>query len=236
MSKTSSKKEINVAILVALIGLAGTVIAALLGSPLLTRLLESPTPEIATPLGEAKLVFSADFEDGTASGFGFISDNWTVARDKSNKVLQADATSFTPDQFTVATFGPTDFSNGVIEFKLKYETIGCFYTNFRLREGAEYIFYLNGAEGLVSLAYNNQAQDWALTVFSEDTLQSFSAQTGVWYSVRIEARGTQITAYLDGNKLFTGDDARLQSGRLQFSMDPGAKVLLDDVKVWTFEP
>lgn len=235
MPNKSSSKGTNVAILVALIGLAGTVITALLSSPLLTRLLESPTPETAVPLGDTKLVFSEDFEDGTASGFGFISDNWTVAKDRSNKVLAADSTSYSSDQFTVATFGPTDFSNGVIEFKLKYEKIGGFYTNFRLSEGAQYILYLNGKEDLMSLAYNSQAQDWTFTLFSDDSFQSFSAQTDVWTTVRIEAQGVQITIYLDGNKLLTGNDARLQRGRLQFSMDYGTKVMLDDIKVWSFD-
>ena len=233
MSKKSPKKETNVAVLVALIGLAGTLIAAALSSPLLLKLLEKSSTETATPPRSAQRVFSEDFEDGTASGFGFANNEWKVEKDKSNTVLGVDSTSYSDEQFATATFGPTDFKNGVIEFRIKYEQIGGFYTIFRAHDDASYVFYLTPSQTI--LGYKDKAQNWSLTPISNNTVRGFSTQTGVWYTVRIEAQDTQITVSMDGNKLFTGDDSRLQSGGLEFVMDYGTKVLLDDVNVWSFD-
>ena len=235
MPKKPSKTGTNIAIVVALIGLAGTVITAVLSSPLLTKMFERPPTQTAAPTENGTMVFSEDFENDAASGFGFASDNWTIAKDQSNHVLMADSTSYTADQWTAASFGPANFSNGIIQFKLKYEHLGGFYTSFRLQQGRNYFIYLNGKEGLLSLAYNSKEQNWDATLFDNTPIYSFSYQAGVWYDIKIEARGAQVAVYVDGNKLLAGSDSRLQSGSLEFSMDNDTKVLLDDVKVWTFD-
>jgi hypothetical protein len=98
-----------------------------------------------------------------------------------------------------------------------------------------YFINLNGKEGLLSLAYNSKAQNWAATLFDKTPIYSFSYQAGIWYDIKIEARGVQVAVYVDGDKLLAESDSRLQSGSLQFSMDNGMKVLLDDVKVWAFD-
>jgi len=229
MSKTRSKKEVNTAVIIALIGLVGTVIAALISSPLLLKLFERQPIETVITNGNNVLVFSEDFEDGTTSGFGFSDDNWTIGKDKSNNVLVADTT--VSQAYAICSFGPTDFSNGMIEFKIKYEELGGFYTVFRLKDMAEYIFYLTPHQAI--LGYNSKAQDWKMTPFGDDSIKSISIQTGIWYPVQIEIQGTNIAAYFDGNRLFTGEDSRLQKGSLQFNMDEGTKVMLDDVKVWS---
>jgi hypothetical protein len=98
-----------------------------------------------------------------------------------------------------------------------------------------YFINLNGKEGLLSLAYNSKAQNWAATLLDKTPIYSFSYQAGIWYDIKIEARGVQVAVYVDGDKLLAESDSRLQSGSLQFSMDNGTKVLLDDVKVWSFD-
>jgi hypothetical protein len=238
MPKKATNKEVKIAIIIALIGLTGTIITAVLNSPLLIKWVENtpmntPSEQTAASPENSSLVFSEDFEDGSASGFGFANKEWTVEKDKSNKVLEVDSTSYPEDQWAYATFGPTDFSSGIIEFKIKYEKVGGFYTIFRANDDAYYVFFLTPSQTI--LGYKDKAQNWSFTPFSSNTRRDFSTQTGIWYTVRVEARGTQITVFMDKNKLFSGDDSRLQNGRLGFMMDYGTKVKLDDVNVWVFE-
>ncbi len=235
MSGKVSKKGMNVAIIVAIIGLAGTIITALANSPVLLELLKNSPTETDVPLDEAQRIFGADFEDGKTSGLSFHIEDWAIVKDKSNKVLEVDTTSYPDDAFlTVATFGPADFNNGVLEFKIKYEEIGGVYTDFRLRNMAKYSLYLNGKGGNVSVSYNSDAQGWKPTLLP-DSIIPFSFQTGVWYTVRLEAQGTYFTVYIDGNKLFTATDENQEYGGLEFNMDPDTKVLIDDIQVWSLD-
>ncbi len=237
MSKKASKKGVNVAIIVAIIGLAGTIITALLNSPHLFKppiKIPMDTPSPPPPVNGASLVFSQNFEDGTASGFGFTDDNWSVKRDRSNYVLIGDASPLETDESTEAIFGPTDFRDGIIEFKLKFEKLGSFDLCFRSRDSALYVLFLNGDDGAASLVYNSEAEGWQFTPFSKETTQVFSFEPDVWYVVHLEARGPQVTVSINKNWLFTGNDSRLQSGRIRYSIVDNAKVMLDDVKIWSF--
>ena len=233
MPKNPRSKETNVAIIVAAIGLAGTVIAALLGSPLLTRLAEKPTPTVTVVSPEnSTLVFNADFEDSNTTGFGFFSGDWKLAKDRSNNVLETDASTLGPDDYAIAFFGPTDFSNGVIELKVKFEQTVSLYVIFRLQQGSKYMLYLNGEHAI--LGFDGSSLDEVFTPLLDNTTRYLSPALDVWYTIRIEAQGNQFTVFMDGNKLFTGADNHIQSGSLQFMVGSGI-VMFDDIKVWSVE-
>ena len=177
------------------------------------------------------LIFNHDFQNGSTSGFGFQSGEWNLVKSKPNTMLRAQSS---PDSNAWATFGPTDFQNGIIDLKLKFEKLGAFHVIFRDRDGAHYSFVLNAQQAL--LGYASSPQDPAVAPLSETTVQLISTQTGVWYDLRIEARSDRITAYIDGNRLFSASEARLQAGGLQLLLEPGARVVLDDIQVWSYEP
>ena len=89
MPKTKRQK-MDQAIVIALIGLAGTIIAALLASPIIgVWLAKTPTAEAAnTSSRTQELVFDNDFEDGEVTGFYISSDEWQVIKDGGNPRLK----------------------------------------------------------------------------------------------------------------------------------------------------
>jgi hypothetical protein len=61
-------------------------------------------------------------------------------------------------------------------------------------------------------------------------------QKNTWYSVRVEAYGKQIKAYVDGTLLLVAEDTRLKNGRLTLSTIPTANVRFDDIRVSQLPP
>lgn len=254
MPKNGNKKKDN-SMTIAIIGLVGTIIAALLGSPLLITLIEggrdaTPTPlAIATtpvdtatkmvvktevPVGKNQVqVFSANFEDDKISGFAMDSGQWNLGKDKSNKVLEVVASG---DSSATAIFGPNNFRNGIIEFKINFtkqvEGSGVA-VGFRSSREAGYAFYMQPDK--IKLGYWESNNDWILEPFSPDSERSYNFSPNTWYTVRIEARGTQINAYVDGNLLIGETNNQLSSGNINFSIDSGNEAFFDDVQVWALE-
>ena len=235
MPKKTSKKEINIAIIVAVISLAGTIVTAMLSSPWLPTLFEkSPAETNKAPTAGTVLVFSEDFEDGRANLFDFDSEYWSIENERGNKVLTLDSISRPDDYWTSLSYGPSDFSDGIIEFKIKYEALGDIYASFRFISGTEgYLLYIDSRQNI--LGYFSKENNWRVQPFTANTRQDFTKQTGIWHTYRIEARGTKFTVYLDANRLFSGEDAQITSGMLKFNMGNDTKVSLDDIMVWVFE-
>jgi hypothetical protein len=237
----NKRKKMDTAVIVAIIGLSGTVIAALFSSPVLIALLERKTPtapptETSPTDGDRVLVFSQDFEDDTTSGFAFDEGDWKIIRDKSNKVLEGIADVSTPDIYPSATFGPSDFADGVVEFKIKFNQ----FTNdesaslhFRYTNQATYsVLFM---QDNIGLGYRDMQIGGNFVPLSEETYRPFNLAVGTWYGIRLEARGDRFSLYVDGNRLFSASDNRLQRGRLIFAIAPGFKVTMDNVKVWSSE-
>jgi hypothetical protein len=237
-SKPESKKsKLSPTIVVALIGLAGTVVTALLTSPVLIELIknsgatQTPVGQTSLPPSEATLVFSEDFEDGAASGFAFQIGDWQISKDKSNRVLEFTATG-SEAPAAKAYFGPSVFSDGVVEFRVKFIELYGFYFDFRQQDDAVYVLSLDPEASVVLLAVNATEDFYA---FGDNHYQPFTFQKDVWYAVRLEARGQQATVTIDGNRLITGFDKRLAGGSIRFVLQPNAVVYIDDVNVWAFD-
>jgi hypothetical protein len=242
-------------LIIAIIGLVGTLIAAALGSPLLVELIknkqatetppgivtEAPadnteSPDINTPppsFTEQTLIFSENFDNEKTSGFAYDGGQWQVGKDKSNKVLEGDSTSVSLGAVARAIFGPSDFSNGIIEFRIRINQFGNEETanlSFRYTNQSEYSLAV--MQNLAILGYRDSQNDWHLEPFSDETLRPFTFEEGVWYLVRIEARESQFSVFIDNNRLFNASDERLQKGGLEFALNPGYLVMFDDVQVW----
>ena len=158
----SEKEKVDSTIVVAIIGLIGTLVVAVLTSPIGVKLLErtsatettSPVPT-SIPPQDLKQIFKADFENGAASGFAFNSGDWKVVKDKSNYILQGTATGpIAPAAITY--FGTNDFADGVIEFRVKFPLLTSnLYFEFRREEGnGSYVLYLVPGNQSIVLATN----------------------------------------------------------------------------------
>lgn len=244
------KGKINPTILVAIIGLVGTLITAILTSPVLIALIQkestatpvvvtattisdnTPTTPPETPVDKTQiLVFSNTFENGNTSGFVFKGGDWKLGKDKNRPVLEG-AGPTQNGQISSADFGPLDFSDGIIEFQLKFMSRGGFLLNYRGMNNEVYTLYLDPVGQEVILGYNNDSTNWNPEPFKPNGSRSFAFDLDTWYLVHLEANGGQFTLWIDNNLILTDSDARLSTGSLSFVLLNDADVFLDEVKVW----
>lgn len=235
MSKRKNKK-LDTTIIVALIGLAGTILTAMFSSPILKGLVErTPMPEAAnssTNPGPTP-VFSEDFEKGYASGLSYTSEEWQVMKEKGDYVLELRGAGNTNN---TVSFGPNDFSNGSIEFQLFFRNFDGFILNFRSNMDVEtYVLYLAPTYGEIKMGYGGTTTGWNLEPF-ETGLRSFNFLDGVWYKIKLEATDTQFVLWVDDKKLLSCQDSRLSVGGMEFSVQYDGSVLLDDIAVFQSSP
>lgn len=235
MPPKSKQANTNTAIVVALIGLIGTLITALFTSPVLIELIKrsGSTPTLSptfVPSPDATLVFSEDFEDGVASGFAFETGDWKIGKDRSNSVLELTAKE---QEFPGARayVGPSKFSDGIIEFRLKFIEWYGFFFDFRLQGENMYVLEIEPADSRVLLMFN---QSNALSSFGENTHRPFTFQKGVWYTVRVEMRGAQAIVSIDGTQIITGSNEQLLTGSLRFTLAVNGATYIDDIKIWSY--
>jgi hypothetical protein len=246
--KMGKNKALDTAIIVAIIGVIGTIIAAILGSPWFGNLIKTPTATATVPTStgpvtatsttlptNTTLVFQEDFEDEAASGFAFGVGTWEIVKDKSNHVLQV--TADTPSQTVLAdaVFGPADFASGIIEFKLKFIQPGKVYLNFREQDGPGYYLLLDTVGGQIVLGYKSPGVN-GLIDYAALAAQPATFQTGTSFRIHIEVRGEQMTVSVDNNRIFSASDPRLLLGRLTFTASSGTVASFDDIQVWSFGP
>ncbi len=227
-------KKLDTTVLVALIGVTGTVIAALISSPILGKLFDSGTPASTATASAADngLVFVNDFENGQTSGFAFSTDQWQVIRADGNQVLELSGLS---NNSTTAEFGPNDFSNGEILFRLNFKNSGGFVVNFRSSVGVQtYTLYFAPASNEISLGYASAEHNWDLEPFDGSSVRPFQFAEDIWYSVKLQASGDQFAVWVDGNKILTSNDPRLQQGTMELEVETDGTVWLDQVEVWEY--
>lgn len=234
MSRNKPKK-MDRTIVVALIGLAGTIIAALIASPFLERILpEGPASEPLTRL-EADLdrVFWENFESGHPSGLSISTEEWQVLEYGDGSALEVSGIG---SGNTSVSFGPNDFSDGVIEFKLLFINFDGFLLIFRSSGDMEtYTLYLSPTGGEIKLGYSSAANDWKLALF-EGGLRTMNFTENVWYTIKLEASGSQFTLWMDNKKLISSQDSRLEKGGMEFAVQYEGTVLLDDIGVYQVSP
>ena len=241
MPAKTKKSTLNPAVVVAVIGLIGTLITAMFTSPVLIELIKrsgaTATSVVPTsvPPSSATLVFTQNFEDGTTSGLALKQGTWKVVRDKSNRVLEFAASGSNWPGGTLF-FGPSDLSDAVVEFQVKFTELHGFYLNFREQEnGDSYVISLDPGDSVVVWATSTfDGTEWQFSPVGR-SIQPFTFQQDVWYSVRVEMRGEQVVVDINGNRTVSGSDALFSNGSLRFELQPNAVVLLDDIKVWSFD-
>lgn len=252
MSK-EEKKGKDTTVIVAIIGLVGTLIAGLLSSPVILKLLDNATATPAAeqttgespatsapaqsnpqPLGDLKLVFEEDFEGQSASGFAFESGDWKVVKDKSNYVLQGVGTG--PEApAAIAYFGANDFASGIIEFKINFLDEGGVYLDFRLEDGGSYVFNMTPEYQNVILATNAlENGKWQFKSIAADSARPFTFGQDTWFNIKLEIRNEDFVLNIDGKRILAASDARFTRGQLRFALDPNSTVEIDDLKVWAY--
>ena len=183
---------------------------------------------LPTPTG--KLVYSENFEDGFAHEFTYNGGSWNVIDDGTgNKVLELKPEA----PHDNASFGPTVFSDGVIEYRFKVINGDnpLLQFNFRMNPAiaSDYLVLYN--PGSLSLLYQDPVTGWGpVEASSGNGTSQFG--NGEWITIRVEAFGQQIKLFAGGNLVTRDLDSRSKSGMLFFTAYPNSDILFDDIKVW----
>ena len=243
MPKDDSRKNNSIAI--AIIGLIGTIVTAVFGSPvfvewirsqqttvpptaIVTQLppIETENPVIDTPepsFSEKILIFREDFDNDNVSGFAY-DGYWQVGKDKNNRILETTG----PGK---AIFGPSDFTNGVIEFRMQIqENTGDGIAVVNFRDNGETAYALSFTMNQLDLGYRES--NGSIQTFSAETTRSLLFEKDAWYLINIEIRGSQIIVYVDNNRIMSASDQRLGKGGLNFTIDSGVQAAFDDIQIW----
>ena len=229
-NKSARKMDPNV--LIAIIGGAVTIIAALLGSPLLIELFKgdeaTPTAEVTEaapptpvpPPGDPVLVFSEDFEDGAADGFATLEGSWQVRKTGGNSFYEGAGRAET-------LFGPAALANGTVSFQARFAQNDNAALRFRQSAGARYQLTFDAGADLIRLAY--------LGGGAPETLgeSPFVFERNTWYALRLDLDGAALRVYVNDVLLLTVSDGRLAQGELHFFVDNGQSLLLDNLAVWS---
>lgn len=232
MAKKSGKK-MDPNVLIAIIGGAVTIIAALLGSPLLIELINkgdaTPTPEVVVteeiqpptpvpPPGDPVLVFSEDFEDGRADGFATLEGSWQVRKTGGNSYYEGSGRAET-------LFG--SLANGTVSFQARFAQNDNAALRFRHSVAARYQLTFDAGADLVRLSY--------LGGGAPETLgeSPFVFERNTWYALRLDLDGAELRVYVNDVLLLTVSDGRLAQGELHFFVDSGQSVTLDNLAVWS---
>ena len=169
------------------------------------------TSSLLLPTPQGNLVFDENFDDGIATGMTVTGDPITNAKweiiDNNNgdKLFQEENKSGV--DWVGFTLGTTSITNGTIEYKVKLVDYGSssVFCNFRQNSQSRYVFALG--ENDISIVY--QDTEWHIL---NNAVAPYDFKNNVWYEVRIDLKGNEITVYLDSNKVLTTNDDKLKQG------------------------
>ena len=177
-----------------------------------------------TVTAQAATLFSADFENGSTSGWSKSGGDWSVVTDGS-QVLQQSNTDSERARFFNGDIGWTDYA---VQARVKPLSF-------------------NGSNRVVALAAraNSSTKMYRLALINANRVElqafngsqiavigsaSLAVSTGTWYTLRIEASGTTLRGFVNGAQIGSGTNTMNSAGRIAlFTEFAGAR--FDDVLV-----
>jgi hypothetical protein len=196
----------------------------------------APPPAAAGPSGEVLL--RDDFEDGddegwiadVADGDDLVGQWSVVAADQGHAYAQRDD-SFSDESWSVGgDFRWTDVS---VETRFRFTAVNdmedaTVMLALRFRSKDDYYYLEYGGDGSVKIRRRVDGSDDEV---SSDDLDRI-AILGQWINLRLVAKGSALSAYVDGALIGTGAvDTALTSGGIALGVQENAAVEFDDVLV-----
>lgn len=182
----------------------------------------------SAPSGE--LLFFDDFEGADAALSGWISvpaDGWSITLDESNVYQQGTLDTL----FRVSSAGDSAWTDQAIEARVKVLAFTGSSTSYLAGIYARFADLNN--HYYVALQSNGEVKIKKKAGGSNTSISS-SAETrvavGTWYTVKLEVRGSTLTAYLDGAPVLTAQDADIAAGGIAIGTK-NATAQFDDVRV-----
>jgi formylglycine-generating enzyme required for sulfatase activity len=199
--------------------------------PTLPTVLSAETP---TPAGN--LVFDEGFDDGFARGFTSNVGEWAVVDDGTgNNVLEVNS-----NDWTNAFWGPSNLTDGVIEFRVKVlaknnqsQTAGMFF-RAHASSWTGYIVSYDAQYGSVGIKIQVNDSPWqpVEAVSGGGNIENANHD---WVTLRVEAQGSIMKIYVNGKLMLSASDSRLKGGGMAIVTSPNTTAQFDDFKVWISE-
>jgi serine/threonine protein kinase len=198
----------------------------------------SNVPSLPAPQGE--LIFDENFDDGIANGITPDNTKWEIVDDNNGgKSFQIDNMPGADwigfhllDTITIAD-GTIEYKFKVVDYDISSGGIlpGTVICNFRARPDETYLFVTTFDGGVVSMNYSlkDGRGGWQLL---DNALALHIFEKNAWYTVRIDIKGNEFTAYIDGKKVLTARDDRIGAGQIFWGIVPNTSAQFDDVRVW----
>jgi pectate lyase len=156
---------------------------------------------------QTQTLFGDNFEDGDAKGWTKSGGTWTVVTDGSRVYKQSSTSS---DARSRA--GSTAWTDYAVQARVKplsFNGTDRFVALVTRAQSNTSYYYL-------TLRSSNRIELKKLVSGSSTTLaaKTFTVTTGTWYTLRIEANGSSLSAYVDGALQLTATDTQFASGNI----------------------
>lgn len=175
-------------------------------------------------------LFFDDFENGS-DAWTLGLDGWSLATDGSSVLSQTTLDS----DVRLAVAGESSWTDQIVEARMKITSFPGSSTSYYAAvyaraQDADNCYFL-------AMQSNGEAKIKKRAGGSESSISGsgqIDVTTGVWYTVRLHAVGSVLTAYVDDQPVVTGSDPTFSSGMAGVGTRNGAAVF-DDVLVTTPE-
>jgi pectate lyase len=174
--------------------------------------------------GAGAQLLSDDFEDGTPDGWISAGGTWAIVTDGSK--VYAQQAAGTGSKLLLSAGGSTTWTDQIVEAKVKVTAFGGQSSSYfaaiyaRFSTAGYYALALR-SDGKIAIRSGNSTIGSAVAA---------GISVGTWYTVRLEAVGTTLKAYVDGVLKDTETDSSIAAGGIAVST-VNALAEFDDVKV-----
>ena len=177
-------------------------------------------------------LFRDNFEMGAGNWTATPSGSWAIATDGS--MVYAATGASASSTWRAAAAGEPSWTDVQIDARVKITSFAGMSTSYyagicaRYSSSSSYACFALRSQGQVSFRVNgNNTNSW--------NPPGGAITTGRWYTVRVIARGANITGFLDGTEIPTGSrvtSGAPASGRIALAT-PGTNAVFDDIVVTT---
>lgn len=195
--------------------------------PFSTELFFSPTP---IPTNIPTTLFSENFENGEAQNFTPRIGFWKVALDETgNSVYDID--NMSENRYASTSFGSVSWKDYTVSYRVRLlEYSG------QKAQASLYFRWDTNTSYEQDLIFSNYVQ--YIGFWSGDTRtwtkiaeSNFDLNAGIWYSAKIDIYGTEITTYINNERINDVQDFNQDNGQLMLSVGNNTHAQFDDILV-----
>ncbi|MDX2162303.1 MAG: glycosyltransferase family 39 protein [bacterium] len=182
---------------------------------------------LVAPTYPENILFSDNFEDGTALGWNFIGITPAVVRQRGDRALALTA----PDWSIVTIDGGSRWTDYALELNVTITEASPQFDDLVLHIRSDYEIgsaaaVFNSREGFVGIG-GDVERAWG----GLDKQAAFALETGREYAVRLQAVGSAVELWIDDLLILRTTEPLIRRGNFRIVLPPGVSVRLDEIVV-----